>query len=128
MKNIFILLMVLSISLFSQNKEQALHIMFAGTDSTFFDDEGLRWNEFSLTPRKMYKVMDLMESDTTSKCIVFKGNKPYMNFLKEEGNEPKMNKFNRSVIGYLECYIDGYFINMWIFKNESFGYIVTGQS
>jgi hypothetical protein len=72
--------------------------------------------------------MDLMESDTASKCIVFKGNKPYMNFLKEEGSEPKMKKFNKSVSGYLECYINGYFINMWLFKNESFGFIVTSQS
>ena len=74
--------MVLSISLFAQNKEQALHIMFAGTDSTFFDDEGLRWNEFSLTPRKMYKVMDLMESDTASKCIVFQRKQTLYEFFK----------------------------------------------
>ena len=120
--------MVLSISLFSQNKEQALHIMFAGTDSTFFDDEGLRWNEFSLTPRKMYKVMDLMESDTTSKCIVFKGNKPYMNFLKERGSEPKMNKFNRSVIEYLECYIDGYFILVFYVCEKLFSYLILDIS
>lgn len=121
--------MVLTTSVFAQQKERALHIMFAGTDSTFFDEEGVRWNEFSLTPRKMFKVMDLMELDTTSNCIVIKENKQYLKFLKEEGsNDPKMSKFNKSVIGYLECQINGYSIYMWVFKNESFGYILTKQS
>ena len=119
--------MVLSTPVFAQNKERALHIMFAGTDSTFFDADGLRWNEFSLTPRKMFKVMDLMELDTTSNCIVIKGNKPYIKFLKERNENPKRSKFNRSVIGYHECSVNGYLIYMWVFKNESFGYILSNS-
>lgn len=71
--------------------------------------------------------MDLMELDTTSNCIVIKGNKPYIKFLKERNENPKRSKFNRSVIGYLECSVNGYLIYMWVFKNESFGYILSNS-
>lgn len=117
--------MVLSTSVFAQNKERGIHIILQSIDTSYFDDEGIRWQEFSLTPRKYYRVMDLMESDTTCGCEVIKGNKSYMSYLKSSNWDRSMHKFNKSVIGYLECKFDSYNINMWIFENESFGFVVS---
>lgn len=124
-KFLFLLGLLFFIPLFSQNKERAVHIILQSVDSSYFDNDGIRYSEFSLTPRKYFKVMDLMKSDTTCNCIILEGHKPYVDFITINYGKKVLNKFDKNVIGYLECDFDGYFLNMWIFENESFGFTST---
>lgn len=128
MKNIlFILFFVLGGSMFSQNYDKGLQIILQSVDSTYFREDGIHWSDFSLTPRKYYKVMDLIDSDTTCGCLVLKGKKSYMKFVDELGaNETKKDrKFNKKIIGYLECRQGEYDIFMWVVEDESFGFMLT---
>jgi hypothetical protein len=128
MKNIlFALFFVLGGSLFSQNYNKGLNIILQSVDSTYFEESGVRWSDFSLTPRKYYKVMDLIDSDTTCGCMVLKGKKSYMSFVKELGtNETKKDRrFNKKIIGYLECRQGEYDIFMWVVEEEAFGFMLT---
>jgi hypothetical protein len=125
-KILFILSIVLSGSLFGQNYNKGLHIILQSVDTTYFDDSGIRWNEFSLTPRKYYRVMDLIESDTTCGCDVIKGNEHYIYYLKQNERYFKEDKkFHKKIIGYLECEMKDYELYMWISGDEAFGYIAT---
>ena len=125
-KVIFILLLILSGGIYSQNFSRGLHIILQGVDTTYFEEDGLRWNEFSLTPKKYYKVMDLIESDTACGCDVVKGPKDFVYYLKQTNRYHKEDrKFYKKIIGYLECEMDDYELYMWIDKVQGFGYIVT---
>jgi hypothetical protein len=127
-KIIVILFLLLNGGLFSQNFNKGFHIILQGVDSSYFDEQGLRWNEFSLTPRKYYKVMDLIESDTTCGCTVIKGNKAYVSYLKQYGRYDKEDKkFYKKVFGFLDCETPDQEIYMWVSSDEAFGYIVTNS-
>jgi hypothetical protein len=127
MKNIlFALLFVLGGSLFSQNYNKGLHIIIQSVDTVYFDDNGARWTEFSLSQRKYFKVMDLMESDSTCGCEVIKGNEHYVYYLKQNGRYDKEDKkFYKKIIGYLECKKEDYELFMWIGNDEAFGFMVS---
>lgn len=125
-KIIFALTLFLGTSLFSQNYNKGLHIILQSVDTTYFEENGLRWNEFSLTPKKYYKVMDLIESDTTCGCDVVKDPKNFVNYLKQTNRYNKEDrKFYKKIIGYLECQMPDYELYMWIDEVQGFGYIVT---
>lgn len=125
-KIIFALSLFLGTSLFSQNYNKGLHIILQSVDTTYFEENGLRWNEFSLTPKKYYKVMDLIESDTTCGCDVVKDPKNFVNYLKQTNRYNKEDrKFYKKIIGYLECQMTDYELYMWIDEVQGFGYIVT---
>ena len=125
-KIIFILLFCLSGGMYSQNYNKGLHIILQGVDTTYFEESGLRWNEFSLTPKKYYKVMDLIETDTACGCDVVKGPKDFVYYLKQTNRYHREDrKFYKKIIGYLECQMDDYELYMWIDKIQGFGYIVT---
>lgn len=127
-KIIFILLLCLSGGLFSQNFNKGFHIILQGVDSSYFDEQGLHWNDFSLTPRKYYKVIDLIESDTACGCVIIKGNKPYISYLKEKGRYIKQDrKFYKKVFGFMDCQTPHQEIYMWTLENEAFGFIVTNS-
>lgn len=126
-KFLFIVSLFFSGSLFSQNYDKGLHIILQSIDSAYFKESGVRWSDFSLTPRKYYKVMDLIDSDTTCGCMVLKGKKSYMSFVNELGanKTKKDHKFNKKIIGYLECRQGEYDIFMWVGEEEAFGFMLT---
>jgi len=125
-KIIFILLFIISGGIYSQNFNRGLHIILQGVDTTYFEEDGLRWNEFSLTPKKYYKVMDLIESDTACGCDVVKGPKDFVYYLKQTNRYNKEDrKFYKKIIGYLECQMSDYELYMWMDEIQGFGYIVT---
>lgn len=126
-KFLFILSFLLSGSLFSQNFNKGLEIIHRGIDTTYFMEGGLRWTDFSLTPRKYFKVMDLIESDTTCGCLVIKGDKPYITFVKDRGmyHTKEDRNFHKKFIGYMECRKDEYDIFMWVGEHEAFGFMTT---
>lgn len=128
-KIILILSLTFGTSLFAQNYNKGLHIILQSVDTTYFEETGLRWNEFSLTPKKYYKVMDLIESDTTCGCDVIKDPKNFVSYLKETNRYNKEDrKFYKKIIGYLECQMKDYELYMWIDRVQGFGYIVTSSS
>ena len=120
-KILFLLAVVLFIPLFGQNKERALDIITCGVDTSYIKMENYRVQEFSLTPRKYYKVMDLMESDTTCDCIFIKGHRNYIQYVRM--NYDGVRKFDKHVIAMMSCtFKDEYFVYMWMFENEAFGF------
>ena len=124
MKQILLLLGVLLFTpVFGQNKERALDIIVCGVDTSYIEKENFRVQEFSLTPRKYYKVMDLMESDTTCDCIFIKGHKNYIEYVKLNYEGGIRKGFDKHVIGMMHCvFEDEYFVTMWMFRNEAFGF------
>ena len=111
---------------FAQSKNQALHIIFQNIDTTYFDEYGVRWQEFSLVLSKAFKVNDLFEADTTLKdCHVIKGTKNYRKYVRENYPELKLTKNDKKVYGHLDCECDGYLIMMWMYPDYSLGMITN---
>jgi hypothetical protein len=102
-------------STFAQQKNRAMHIIFQNVDTTYFDEEGFRWHEFSMPLHRAFKVNDLLESDTSLKeCDVIKGHKAYLKYMKVNYPEIKIGKLDKGVFGYLDCTCDDYLILMWM--------------
>lgn len=111
---------------FAQSKNQALHIIFQNVDSTYFDEQGFRWYEFSMPLHRAFKVNDLFEADTSLKeCYVVKGHKEYLKYLKTNHPDIKKGKMDRGVFGYLDCKCDGYLVLMWMSKDYANGVMVA---
>jgi hypothetical protein len=109
---------------FAQQKNQALQIIFQNVDTSYFDENGTRWQEFSLLPSRAFKVNDLLESDTTLKdCYVIKGGKNYRKYVKENYPYIRLKKNDKKVYGHLDCECDGYLIMMWMYPDYAFGMI-----
>jgi hypothetical protein len=128
MKKLFLLVvcLLLTHTTFGQSKNQALHIIFQNIDTTYFDESGTRWQEFSLLPSRAFRVNDLLEADTTLKeCFVIKGNKNYIKYVKENYPDIKISKNDRKVYGHLDCECDNYIILMWMYPDYAFGMIAT---
>lgn len=126
---LFVLLFILGGNVFSQNFNRGLHIILQSVDTSYFEEGGLHWSEFSLTPKKYYKVMDLIESDTACGCDIVKDPKNFISYMKETNRYSKEDrKFYKKIIGYLECQMPTYELYMWIDRVQGFGYIVTGSS
>ena len=126
---LFVLLFLLGGNMFCQNFNRGLHIILQSVDTSYFEEGGLHWSEFSLTPKKYYKVMDLIESDTTCGCDIVKDPKNFISYMKETNRYSKEDrKFYKKIIGYLECQMPTYELYMWIDRVQGFGYIVTGSS
>jgi len=128
MKKLFLLVVCLFLShtTFGQSKNQALHIIFQNIDTTYFDEGGTRWQEFSLLPSRAFRVNDLLEADTTLKeCFVIKGNKNYIKYVKENYPYIKVIKNDRKVYGHLDCDCDNYIILMWMYPDYAFGMVAT---
>ena len=128
MKKLFLLVvcLLLTHTTFAQSKNQALHIIFQNIDTTYFDEEGTRWQEFSLLPSRAFRVNDLFEADTTLKdCFVIKGKKNYIKYVKENYPDIKISKNDRKVYGHLDCDCDDYIILMWMYPDYAFGMIAT---
>jgi len=128
MKKLFLLFVCVFFThtTFAQSKNQALHIIFQNVDTTYFDESGTRWQEFSLLPSKAFMVNDLLEDDTTLKdCFVIKGNKNYIKHVKENYPDIKISKTDRKVYGHLDCECDNYFILMWMYPDYAFGMVAT---
>lgn len=122
MKKLFLIFTLSVTPMFAQSKEKALHIMYQNTDSTYFTEDGVRWNEFTLPLLRAYKVMDLMEADTTCDCDIIKGHKNYMRYLKDNQIE-KVKKYDKKVIGHLDCMINDSYVLMWMTNDDAFGMI-----
>lgn len=119
---LFILGVLLFTPVFGQNKEKAMDIILCGVDTSYIEKENFRIQEFSLTPKKYYKVMDLMESDTTCDCLFIKGHKNYIQYVKLS-YDGGVKKFDKHVIAMMHCtFEDEYFVTMWMFENEAFGF------
>jgi hypothetical protein len=128
MNKLFFILALAVTPLFAQQKEQAMHIIFQNVDSTYFDSEGNRWMEFSMPLMRAYKVMDLIEADTTcTECVFVKGNKDYRKYLKINFPDLKVTKIDKKVIGYLDAIIDGTLVMMWMHDDYAMGMITTTQ-
>jgi hypothetical protein len=128
-KLFFILGFIFSVGAFAQQKNQALHIIFQNVDTTYFDESGTRWQEFSMPLHRAFKVNDLFESDTTLKdCFVIKGEKQYKKYVKETYPDMKRAKADKKVFGHLDCECDNYLILMWMYDNYAFGMIATLHS
>ena len=128
MKKLFLLMvcMFFTHTTFAQQKNQAVHIILQNVDTTYFDENGTRWQEFSLIPSKAFKVNDLFEADTTLKdCYVIKGAKNYRKYVKENYPDVKLSKTDKKVYGHLDCECDGYLIMMWMYPDYSFGMITN---
>jgi hypothetical protein len=128
MKKLFLLVVcvLLTHTTFAQSKNQALHIIFQNIDTTYFDEGGTRWQEFSLLPSRAFRVNDLLEADTTLKeCFVIKGNKNYIKYVKENYPEIKITKNDRKVYGHLDCECGNYIILMWMYPDYAFGMVAT---
>jgi hypothetical protein len=128
MKKLFLLVVCLFLThtTFAQSKNQALHIIFQNIDTTYFDESGTRWQEFSLLPSRAFRVNDLFEADTTLKnCFVIKGNKNYIKYVKENYPDIKISKNDRKVYGHLDCECDNYIILMWMYPDYAFGMVAT---
>jgi hypothetical protein len=127
-KKLFLLVVCLFLThtTFAQSKNQALHIIFQNIDTTYFDEGGTRWQEFSLLPSRAFRVNDLLEADTTLKeCFVIKGNKNYIKYVKENYPDIKISKNDRKVYGHLDCECDNYIILMWMYPDYAFGMVAT---
>jgi hypothetical protein len=125
-KLLLILGFIFSVGAFAQQKNQALHIIFQNVDTTYFDEGGTRWQEFSLLPSRAFKVNDLLEADTTLKeCFVIKGNKNYIKYVKENYPEIKISKNDRKIYGHLDCECGNYIILMWMYPDYAFGMVAT---
>jgi len=127
MKKLFLILgFIFSVGVFAQQKNQALHIIFQNVDTTYFDENGTRWHEFSMPLNRAYKVNDLFESDTTLKeCFVVKGSRAYKNYIKENYPGKKPYKREMKVFGHLDCVCDNYLILMWMYDDYVFGMVAT---
>lgn len=128
MKKLFLLVVCvfLTHTTFGQSKNQALHIIFQNIDTTYFDESGTRWQEFSLLSSRAFRVNDLFEADTTLKeCFVIKGSKNYIKYVKENYPEIKITKNDRKVYGHLDCECGNYIILMWMYPDYSFGMVST---
>ena len=128
MKKLFLLVVCLFLThtTFAQSKNQALHIIFQNIDTTYFDESGTRWQEFSLLPSRAFRVNDLLEADTTLKeCFVIKGNKNYIKYVKENYPDIKISKNDKRVYGHLDCECDNYIILMWMYPDYAFGMVAT---
>ena len=126
MKKLIIILTLFSLPLFGQEKNRAIHILFQNVDTSYFDSDGVHWNEFTLPILRSYTVMDLYEADTTCNCDIIKGHRNYMKYIRKEGYKIS-RKYDKNVIGHLSCNSDAYQITMWMFKNDAFGFIVSNQ-
>jgi hypothetical protein len=123
MKKLLFILLFGTTALFGQNKEKALHILFQNVDSTYFTEDGNRWFEFSLPPNRAFKIMDLVESDTTcTECIFVKGKKNYKRYVKEEYPG---RKYDKSVFGHMDAIINGHLVMMWMYDEYTFGMITV---
>lgn len=126
MKRLFFILSFFSLSAFAQQKNLALHIIFSNVDTTYFDQEGTRWQEFSLVPTKAFKVNDLFEADTTlENCYVVKGNKNYRRYVKDNYPGLKLTKQDKKIYGHLDCECDGYLVMMWMYPDYAMGLVGT---
>ena len=127
-KLLLILGFIFSVGAFAQQKNQALHIIFQNVDTTYFDESGTRWQEFSMPLHRAFKVNGLFESDTTLKeCFVIKGSKEYKKYIKETYPGMKPYRREQKVFGHLDCECDDYLILMWMYDNYAFGMIATLQ-
>jgi hypothetical protein len=125
-KLLLILGVIFSVGAFAQQKNQALHIVFKNVDTTYFDESGTRWQEFSMPLHRAFKVNDLFESDTTLKeCFVVKGPKEFKKYVKENYPGLKPNRGKQKIFGHLDCECDDYLILMWMFDTHAFGMITS---
>jgi hypothetical protein len=126
MKKFLTILALAATPLFAQQKEQALHLLYQNIDSTYFDAEGNRWLEFSMPILRAYKVMDLIEADTTcTECILVKSNKDYRKYLKLNYPELKATKIDKKVAGHLDAVINGTLVMMWMHDDYAMGMITV---
>ena len=121
MKKFLTILALAATPLFAQQKEQALEILLSNVDSTYFDEDGNRWFEISLTSNRAFKVMDLIEADTTcTECIQIKGKKAYKRYVKEQYPG---RTYNKNVYGHLDAIINGYLVMMWMDNNFNYALV-----
>ncbi len=121
MKKLLIILTLAVTPLFGQQKEQALEILLNNVDSTYFSEDGNRWYEITMPLHRAFKVMDLVEADTTCKeCIIIKGSKNYRRYVKE--NYP-FRKVNKGTFGHLDATINGHLVMMWMDKDYAFAMV-----
>ena len=122
MKKLLTILALAATPLFAQQKEQALQLLYQNVDTTYFDAEGTRWLEFSMPILRAYKVMDLIEADTTCKeCILVKGNKDYRKYLKLNYPGLKATRNDKKVVGHLDAVVNGTLVMMWMHDDYAMG-------
>jgi hypothetical protein len=97
--------------------------MFQNTDTSYFDEAGYRWYEFSMPVLRGYEIMDLVEKDENKgpNCVQIKGSKDYRKYMKVEYPFIKMKKFDKKIIGYMDCNIQDYMILMWMDEYYAYG-------
>ena len=126
MKKIIVILLVLAGFLMNAQTahNRALHLVLQNVDTTFFDEAGYRWYEFSMPTLRAFTVMDLIEEGGTGEsCFQIKGSKEYRRFLKYSGLKP--SKFDKKVFAYLECLVAEELITMWMTDDIAFGYVTV---
>jgi hypothetical protein len=123
MKKLVLLLLVFTTPLIAQQKEKAIHLLFQNVDTSYFDEDGYRWHEFSMPIYRTYTVMELFSRDTTCNCDVLWTHKDYIKYLKV--NDLKRVKgYDRKVDSHLVCdNVDNYFIILWLSNGNTFGMI-----
>lgn len=124
MKKLIVILLILTgFSINAQTAHyRALHLILQNVDTTFFDEEGYRWYEFSMPNLRAFKIMNLIEEGGTSEfCLQIKSLKEYKRYIKY--NNQKLNKFDRKVFAYLDCNVGEHVITMWMTDDISYGFV-----
>lgn len=120
MKKLLIFLLVCSNSLLAQH-EKAMDILRCNVDSSYFDEQGMRWFEFTLPIMRAYKVVDLFDADTVLRDFdIVKGNKEYLAYIKASNITP-VKKYDKKVITHLSGYVEDYYLMLWMYENYAFG-------
>lgn len=120
MKKLALVLLLLPVLGFAQSGNKAIEILHKNVDTAYFAENGTHWSEFTLPPLRAYRIMDLVEADTSlHSCDIVKGKKNYLQYLKYDGSKP--TKTDKQVIGYLRCDCAGYFVLMWMYEDYAFG-------
>jgi hypothetical protein len=126
MKNLLFLLLLSTTTLFGQNKEKAMHILFQNVDSTYFSEDGARWFECTLPSMRAYKVMDLFESDSTCKdCAIVKGKKEFKAYLREYYPQLRDKKMEKRVVAHFDGEVNGYLVMIWMYNEYAFAMLTT---
>ena len=122
-KLIAILLIFAGFSVSGQTSHyKALRLILQNVDTTFFDEEGYRWYEFSMPTHRAFMVMDLIEEGGTSEsCFQIKSSKEYRRYIKY--NNQKLNKFDRKVFAYLDCSVGEHLITMLMTDDIAYGFV-----
>lgn len=120
MKKLAILLLLCASPLLAQH-QKAMDIIRCNVDSSYFDEQGMRWFEFTLPVMRGYRVVDLFAADTVLRDFdVVRGNKEYLAYIKTN-NITQVKKYDKKVIAHLSGYVEDAYLVLWMYENYAFG-------